>query len=209
EAPIAGFNDGGGHEQVFRYDSGSGELSCVSCPPVGVAPSGDAVMSYIDYTNGYHNATGGSLNDVVDVRGIPTDAGRVFFDTPDPLVAQDVNGKRDVYEWENGRVFLVSSGSSGEDSVFLDNSESGNDAFFGTSSELVPGDNDGSPDVYDARVPRPGDSPPPSAVPCQGEVCQGPPSVPQLLGAPSSATFSGLGNTVPSPQAQGKAGSRP
>ncbi|MCL2770089.1 MAG: hypothetical protein FWD42_08290, partial [Solirubrobacterales bacterium] len=57
---------------------------------------------------------------------------------------------------------------------------------------------DGTADVYDARVPRPGDNPPPAALPCEGAVCQGPPSVPQLLGAPASETFSGLGNVPPS-----------
>ncbi len=106
---------------------------------------------------------------------------------------------RDVYEWENGRVFLISSGSSTQNSIFLDSSESGGDVFFATTSELVAGDNDGAYDIYDARVPRPGDNPR-VAVPCQGEVCQGPPSVPQLLSAPSSATFSGLGNISPQPQ---------
>jgi hypothetical protein len=146
---------------------------------------------------------------VFDYRGMNSHGERVFFDTPDPLVAQDVNGRRDVYEWENGRVFLLSSGSSGEDSYFLDSSESGNDVFFETASELVEGDNDGAYDVYDARVPRPGDTPPPSAVPCQGEVCQGPPSVPELLTAPSSETFFGQGNIALQPQAVTAPGAKP
>jgi hypothetical protein len=135
---------------------------------------------------------------------------RVFFDTPTPLVAQAVNGKRDVYEWEadgegscvtvGGCTFLISSGSASENSYYLDNSESGGDVFFATSAGLVPGDTDEAYDIYDARVPRPGDTTPPAVPPCKGSVCQGPPPVPQLLGAPPSETFSGPGNPAPAPE---------
>ncbi len=50
EVPLAGFNDAGGFQQIFRYDASSNELGCVSCPPAGVTPSGDAVMSLADHT---------------------------------------------------------------------------------------------------------------------------------------------------------------
>jgi hypothetical protein len=193
-APIAGgFNNGGGYGEVYRYDVAANELVCVSCAPLGVEPTGNANISYDD--------AGGS-NDKPraedDSRVISADGSRVFFDTPTPLVAQAINGKRDVYEWEAGKVYLISSGTSDEESFYLDNSESGNDVFFNTTAGLVPGDADDAYDAYDARVPRPGDNPPPTAVPCQGDVCQGPPSVPQLLGAPPSASFDGLGNVTPS-----------
>jgi len=203
EAPIAGFNDAGGWMQVFRYDFTSNELGCVSCPPAGVAPTKDAVLSQQDNTFGVGGrVTLASEPDVpTDTRGISADGSRIFFDTADPLVPQDNNGQRDVYEWQNGRIFLISSGSGKDPSLFLDNSESGGDVFIATTSELVPGDNDFAFDVYDARIPRPGDNPPPAAVPCQGDVCQGPPSVPSLLGSPASATFNGLGNPTPEPAA--------
>ncbi|HEU5481401.1 MAG TPA: hypothetical protein VFU90_16255, partial [Candidatus Tumulicola sp.] len=116
-------------------------------------------------------------------------------------VGRDTNGDYDTYEWENGTVYLISSGASAEYSPFLDNSASGNDVFFATTDELVSGDNDGGFDVYDARVPRPGDKPPPAAVPCTGAVCQGPPSAPNLLGVPASAAFGGPGNLTPTPPA--------
>lgn len=210
-APIPGFNDGGSHlnhggertsgaEQIFRYDAADNALSCVSCPPQGVTPSGPSYISSIDQ---YLNTFGilGGTSGVNDDRGVSADGSRVFFDTPDSLVPQDTNGKRDVYEWEDGKVFLLSTGTSTEASFLLDNSESGDDVFFATVDELRPGDNDEAYDVYDARVPRPGDSPPPSAVPCQGDVCQGPPSEPALLGTPASATFNGLGNQAPTASA--------
>ena len=123
-----------------------------------------------------------------------TNGEMIFFDTPSPLVSQATNGKRDVYEWENGHTYLLSSGSASENSYYLDNSESGGDVFFATSAGLVPNDTDDAYDVYDARIPRPGDTTPPEVPPCKGSVCQGPPSTPELLGAPPSETFSGPGN---------------
>jgi hypothetical protein len=197
-APIAGFNNAG-TEQIYRYDTKTNQLGCISCPPAGVKPSGDAYLSAIDQ---YANTVGHGIaenREVNDVRGVSTDGEQIFFDSPDPLVARDTDGVRDVYEWENGTVYLISSGTSSNYSLFLDNSESGGDVFFATTDELVEGDNDQGFDVYDARVPRPGDDPPPAAVPCEGDVCQGPPSVAELLGAPPSATFSGAGNIVPAP----------
>jgi hypothetical protein len=207
-----GFNSGTNLnlEQIYRYDIPAKTLGCASCPPVGVVPTGDAVMSPLGAVNQP------DIPGMVDERGISSDGDRIFFDSPDPLVPQDVNtgsivintlGEaepqgRDVYEWENGIVYLVSSGKSPRSSFFLDNSASGGDAFFTTTEGLVSADTDGAYDVYDARIPHPGDSPPPAAVPCQGSVCQGPPRVPAPLGAPASATFSGLGNVAPEPAAK-------
>lgn len=187
EAPLSGFNSGG-LNQVYRYDANANELTCVSCPPSGMTPSGAAYLTH-DFAGARTDTRNLNSN-----RGVTTDGTRVYFDTPDPLVPQDVNGRRDVYEWENGSVFLISTGASREDSYFGDNSPSGGDVLFSTAQGLMPGDTDESYDVYDARIPRPGDNPPPGALPCQGDVCQGPPSVPSLLGAPGSASFNGVGN---------------
>ncbi len=206
EAPIAGFNNigpgyppeefavrGPGFQQIYRYVTSTNELTCISCPPSGVTPSGDAYFSSVDeYGNDKKDSFAKGY--VGPDHGVTADGNRILFATPDPLVPQDTNGKLDVYEWEDGTVFLLSQGTSANDSVFLDSSESGGDAFFTTTDERVTGDNDGNYDVYDARVPRPGDTLAPSAVPCEGEVCQGPPSVPSLLGEPASATFDGLSN---------------
>ncbi len=194
-SPLPGaFNNQAGYGEVYRYETASNTLTCVSCPPAGVPQSGDAFTSYDDGPGGNDRPLSSE-----DSRVISADGSSVFFDTPDPLVARDINGKRDVYEWENGSVHLISSGTSSEESYYLDNSESGGDVFFSTAAGMVPGDTDAAYDVYDARIPRAGDTPPPAAVPCQGDVCQGLPSVPSLLGAPASATFTGLGNATPSP----------
>jgi hypothetical protein len=199
-ASLSGFNNG--FEQVYRYDTEKGTLDCVSCPPVGVSPTGDARVSYDDAGTrpggAFPNGDNANPMSTLDTRVISADGSRVFFDTPDSLVSQDTNGVRDVYEWENGKVSLISSGKGTEGSYVLDSSASGDDVFFTTAFGLVAGDRDNGYDVYDARVPRLGDSPP-TPVPCQGDVCQGPPSVPSLLGMPASATFSGAGNLAPAP----------
>jgi hypothetical protein len=193
-----GFNNGGGFKQVYRYGTVTSTLDCVSCPPEGVAtPSGDAHVSYDNRTPENLNGENAEPMTTLDTRIVSSDGNRVFFDTPDPLVPADTNGERDVYEWENGSIYLISSGKSVTNSFLLDSSASGGDVFFTTAAGLLPGDVDNAADVYDARIPRPGDVPPPAAVLCQGDVCQGPPSEPSLLGEPASATFSGAGNVAP------------
>ncbi len=131
-----------------------------------------------------------------------TNNGRLFFDSADALLSQvtartreeAVNGKpqqvgvENVYEYEPsgegtctaapGCVALISSGTSEQESAFLDASESGNDVFFITAAQLVPQDTDNSLDIYDARVcGTPGSEaclpikPPPPAE-CAGEECR-------------------------------------
>jgi len=225
-ALIASFNNGGTHsfldgsiepgsEQVYRYDVPANTLGCVSCPPHGVAPNGNASMSTLDYEEKGGEGDGeANFGRAPGVRGISANGDRIFFDTSTPLVPQDTNTNspevatdeqrtskqgRDVYEWENDVVYLISGGKSPRDSFLLDTSENGDDVFFATAEGLVPGDTDGAFDVYDARVPR--GTPPVAAVPCEGSVCEGPPNVPSPLTAPASATFSGLGNPAAEPAA--------
>lgn len=155
--------------------------------------------------------------------------GRLFFDSPDALVPRDTNGLEDVYEFDptgvggcesasesatqvyvselaghlvEGCVGLLSAGTSGAESAFLDTSESGADVFFVTSSKLVGEDYDKGFDVYDAHVCS--DSVPCVAAvevapPCaSGDTCKPPPGLqPTTFGAPPSATFEGLGNLSP------------
>jgi hypothetical protein len=200
-APTPGFNDAGGFMQVFRFEIDQGEpagLSCVSCPPAGVQPSGDSSLSSDDLVGESHP---------LDSRGVSEDGSRVFFDTPDALVPQDVNGQRDVYEWENGIRYLLSSGTGRWSSYFLDSSASGDNVYFSTIDNLVAADNDGGYDVYDARVgggfPLP--TPP---VPCAGD-CQGAPTPPPApLSAATEAAVAN-GNVTPAPEVQSSKTAKP
>jgi hypothetical protein len=187
------FNNGGGFEEIYRYEVGTGSLNCVSCPPQGSTPQGDARMSS---NNPETQRGGGNAGTTIETRGMSEDADRIFFDTPSKLVPQDVNGVRDVYEWEAGTDYLISSGVGDKESAYLDNDSSGENVFFATAQGLVPGDTDEAYDIYDARIPRSGDNAPPTAVPCKGSICQGPPSTPQLLSPPASETFDGPGDLV-------------
>lgn len=216
-SPLSESFNSGGVEQVYRYDAKTNILGCVSCPPAGVRPTGDTSMSVLRASETYEREAELTEN-IVGMnadRGLSADGKRIFFDSPDPLVPADSNSDsppvevsedtfvhqgRDVYEWENGVVYLISTGKSARDSYLLDSSENGDDVFFATAEGLVPGDTDGGFDVYDARVPRGGDNPAAEEpASCQGSSCQGPPNVSPPASAVASATVTGAGNQLSAP----------
>jgi hypothetical protein len=189
---IPGFNSGG-VLQVYRYDVADDKLSCVSCPPDGVTPTGDAHLSNDDILGPPFTPDG----ELVGTRGISVDGQRVFFDTPDPLRPRDTNGRRDVYEWTPSGVSLISSGHGKDDSLLLDSSASGNDVFFATSEGLDPSDSDLSYDAYDARVGGGFDKADVPS-PCASDGCQGAPTRSRSVPASGSTSFVGSGNEQPS-----------
>ena len=197
-------------QEVYVYDAVSGALRCVSCDPTGARPKGPS---------GIPGGTPYEANQALYQSRVLSDEdgrARVFFDSDDALVPQDTNGTVDVYEWEEdgrgscvtpgGCVGLVSSGTSSEESVFLEASSDGDDVFFLTQAKLAPQDTDNLFDVYDARAPHvPGEAvgsavAVPSPPPCgNGDSCKPPPSAqPAIFGSPASATFAGAGNVVSS-----------
>jgi hypothetical protein len=148
-----------------------------------------------------------------------SDAGRIFFTAADALTPRDTNGTQDVYEYEPpagpaqpasndcstasstfdpaaaGCISLISSGTSGEESIFLDASESGDDVFFLTAARLSPRDHDGAFDVYDARVGG-GEPEVSSQTACTGEACQPSAAAPAAI-TPGTASFVGPPNPKP------------
>jgi hypothetical protein len=133
---------------------------------------------------------------------------RVFFDSAVPLVPQDTNGKQDVYEWERegtgsctagsgangGCVYLLSGGTSRQDSWFIGAGASGDDAFIVTRAQLVPQDRNEAFDLYDARV---GGVEPVGEPACTGTDCQGTPAAAPTFATPPSVTYNGVGNFPP------------
>jgi hypothetical protein len=192
-----------GVAEVYVYDAHTGRVSCASCQPTGVPPSGMAGLPW----------TGITAGSTFQHRWISEDGSRVFFNSTEALVGSDTNGVQDVYEWERegsgscqvrvpvrqdgGCVYLLSGGTSSDKSYFLDSSASGNDVFMITRAELTPQDQGETYEVYDARV---GAGEPPSEPVCTGTGCQGLPTAPPFFATPSSVTFNGVGNFPPSAQ---------
>jgi hypothetical protein len=220
-------------EEVYLYGAEANQLVCASCNPTGARPVGEFETGEFPGTpvDPWKVWAGQTLAAAVPgwtphTRYQPrflSNAGRLFFDSVDPLVPQDVNGKPDVYEYEPdgvgscgyspGCVALISAGTGGGYSTFFDASASGNDVFFTTQDGLVAQDKDGTSDMYDARVCT-------AAEPCPSSIATSPPcttadscraaSLPQpgVFGASGSATFAGAGNPVPAPTTVVKAKTR-
>jgi hypothetical protein len=167
--------------EVFLYDAVANQLSCASCNPSGASPIGSSSIE------------AGNNPDYVQ-RNLSADGSRLFFNSEDALSPRAIDGKQNVYEYEHGQVYLISSGTSSDDSTFLDASSSGDDVFFRTREQLVAQDTDDGLDVYDARVGG-GFPTQPAPTGCQGEECLGPLSTAPTLPSPGSALLAGLEST--------------
>jgi len=212
-----------GLPEVFVYDADTGRISCASCDPAGAPPTSDIASNEFNATlYGSGASLPVSWNQDFMLRWISEDGARVFFDTGQPLVPQDINGLQDVYEWERpnsgsevdnsctrssssysevngGCVYLLSGGTSTDDSYLLDASASGNDVFLRTRAKLVPGAVNENMALYDARV---GGGFPETSQACEGTGCQGVPSAPPIFATPSSATITGVDDLQAPPPAK-------
>jgi hypothetical protein len=136
-----------GFLEMYTYEPATEKIVCVSCRPDGAPPTSNVEAS----NNGL----------------FMTNDGRTFFTTSDPLVPQDTDGLRDVYEYTEGRPQLISSGTATKDeglAAFPFNrgttrsglagvSANGTDVYFSTYDGLVPQDHNGtSLRFYDART---------------------------------------------------------
>jgi hypothetical protein len=192
-ASLTGY-DNGTRREVFEYFADPESLSCASCNPSGQQPLGNSNLSLIV-------PQGPPFPQLTNLS--PEGNGRLFFESQDTLVPRDTNGKvQDVYEWEpngvgsckrpGGCVYLISTGHSPNDSLFVDSSANGNDAFFITREQLLPPDQNQQLDLYDARVG--GGFAESSPSPCGEEACAGPIPSPPAQPSPGSGGFTGPGN---------------
>ncbi len=232
-------NSGEPDEEIYLYDAEANRLVCSSCDPTGARPVGQFVPvnvvlgtpldpwrmwegHWLAATIPGWTPDGGGVSTGYQPRYL-SDSGRLFFDSSDALVPQDIDGTDDVYQYEpagvgscqppayggdgskvfseseGGCVGLISAGSGSGNSVFFDASANGNDVFFTTQDGLVSQDKDGTADMYDARVCT-------HTEPCLQSLASGPacstadscraaPSPqPGVFAAPASATFAGAGN---------------
>ena len=187
---LTGF-DTDGFNEVYLYDATGDRLVCASCNTAGARPIGSASLP------SYEVSTGGDAPNGFPYRprSLSADGSRLFFTSLDAVTPGDVNGKQDVYEYEDGEPHLISTGTSDGDSSFVDASVSGDDVFIETASPLVGQDADQNLDIYDARVG--GGFPFTPALPsCAGDACKAPPAGGGADQALGSASFSGPGDTA-------------
>jgi NHL repeat-containing protein len=194
---------------LYRWDEAGGWL-CISCQPPA-APSAGAVSTFtpsIPYYSAVNNELGGDVPE----HTISDDGRRIFFTTPDALVPQDVDGETgcptvghpddfffayscaDVYEWHDGTISLLSSGTGRAASILLGATNTGEDVFYATPQRLLGRDADNGYDIYDVHAG--GGFPEPAAQPpgCEGEACRGEGSVPANVPGAGTAVFEGPGN---------------
>jgi hypothetical protein len=187
-----------GVREIYMYDFSAGELTCVSCNPRGTPESQEGAELPVSFSNTFQH------------RFVSSDGDRVFFNTAEALVPQDKNGKSDAYEWERdgtgscsrapGCVYLLSGGTSADNSYFLDASENGDDVFIDSRTDLVPQDKGEVFEVFDAHVcTSEAPCPQETTLACTGTGCQGTPSAPPTFATPPSATADGPENPAPTP----------
>jgi hypothetical protein len=180
-------NGGAGCTEQFLYNAETEQLRCATCN-FGTLPTANAeINTNAPDVGGISGETTSHLSHAL------SDDGRfVFFNTPEALVPEDINGRIDAYEYDASteEIHLLSSGRSGSNSYFVEAGASGHDVFIATREPLSAWDTDTSFDLYDARIdgglPEP--LPPPPS--CQGDACQ-----PAPLGlsdpTPASSSYSG------------------
>jgi hypothetical protein len=173
------------HTAIYRYAASSGDLDCASCSPNGAPAAFDTTLSPY------------GLN--------LTDDGRVFYATDQSLALRDTAETSDVYEWSEGDVDLITTGTYPIDSGLLSVSADGVDAYFFTRETLTPADKNGATmKIYDAREGG-GFIVEPPPVPCQAsDECHGPST--QSAPPPAIGTFKGEGGNarVQTPKRCGK-----
>jgi Tol biopolymer transport system component len=182
--------------QIYLYNASNRSLVCVSCNPDGVPPAANANASLTSV----HSVTNPVfVSDQYLTRNLAEDGEQVFFETHEALVPSDTNGQADVYEWENGHIYLISTGTDSSPSYFGNASANGSEVFFFNRQSLVGQDRDDNYDLYDAHV-NGGIAAQnlPEATSCEeGNMCHGALSSPPVFSVPYSASFIEAGNLAP------------
>ena len=191
-AQLTGYENEG-HIEIYRYDTLTEGLTCVSCSPYRSSAQADSEFLFSGEDGGI------KAFQMLDVANLSEDGEQVVFETRDSLVPADVNGVRDVYRWRSGDLSLISTGGAAQPSSLMGVTPSGDDIFFETGETLVPqGQDTGGLALYDARVggglAAQQVKPP---VECLGEGCQGQPTPPPALPAAGSSISQGKGNLKP------------
>jgi hypothetical protein len=176
---------------VYTWDEAHG-WRCISCQAPGVPSAGDSQAQGPNGVNYREMFTQNELPALIT----SSDGKKIYFTSRDQLVPGDTNGTvRDVYEWNDGTLSLISSGTSNADNLLVGTTPSGNDVFFVTAQRLVGWDLDDARDIYDARVGGGFPEPRPTDEICEGEACRSAGTgAPENTGA-GTAVFQGADNS--------------
>jgi hypothetical protein len=209
--------DNAGRSELYRYAAPSRTISCISCSPAFAAPNGplDPVFhtSFADDPYGTVQQFGGLSDDGQTIFFASTD--QLLPAATNVLAAEPESPVYDVYEWHDGVLSLISSGTSPSSDFLLGASPSGSDVFFVSADQLVPRDGEHSYEIYDAHVEG-GFPAPATPAPCtSAETCRSMAATPPTTLSPATVSISSPGDEAtvtesgtPPPQAKVKAESR-
>ena len=177
--------------EIYRYTTESGDITCISCSPTGVAPTSRAMLA-----PNSREFTGAPIGESTRVDNVTPDGAAVVFTSFEQLVPGDDDGQRDVYEWKQGRISLISYPHSTEDEWIFGMTQDGHDVLFTSSEGLTPGKSQGATAIYDARVDGGFAGLGPESGPCANTDCQAAPlfQPPNRIG---TSKFAGPGNRPP------------
>jgi hypothetical protein len=204
---VAALNPAGdrdGDRDVYRWGEAGG-WTCLSCQVPGVPSAGESNIKALSYAG----LQDGQTQNAEAVRVASADGERVFFTSPDALLPADTNGAsacpaifdlggtphltgyrcQDVYEWHDGRLGLVSSGTGSTPARLAGIGADGRDVFFLTADRLVGWDTDNLFDAYDARIGGGFPEPEPTPAPCEGEACRAAAAPAPPSEGPGTASF--------------------
>lgn len=212
-ANVTGYKPGHNVQEAYRYEASSDTVTCVSCRSDGKESVSGATEEEADRYAPIHSKNtlpaGSNSLFLYRPRSISDDGSRVFFTSPDVLAVGAKQGTGNVYEWEQGVVYLLTAGEGGarptkDLTLYADSSASGDDVFFVSKSKLALQDFDTTPDLYDARVGGGFPYEPPSQ-PCDvlaGECSPPAAAPPESEGQAGSEEPVGTGNSpAPKPRA--------
>ncbi len=162
--------------QYYRYDDRNGSVVCISCP-LNATTAVDTSLAPI------------SSMHMVQQQPLSADGNTFVFSTNDSILAADANNEKDLYEWRNGRIGLltdgrmagqtVAVGAVSRDPASRGSALDGRDLMFTAPGYASYGAPDGSGQLYVARLGGGFPTPASGPTPCAGEDCQG-----DLAGAP-------------------------
>jgi hypothetical protein len=187
--PVA---DADSTRDVYTWDEVHG-WRCVSCQAPEIPSAGESVAQGPNGINSRSLFTQNALPALIT----SSDGKQIFFTSQDQLVPGDTNGTvSDVYEWNNGTLNLISSGTSDKGNLLVGTTPSGDDVFFVTAERLVGWDTDDTRTIYDARVGGGFPEPPLTGSIYEGKSCRGAGTGPPTNTGAGTAAFQGPGNSA-------------